>query len=174
MILSTPTGLSRQHYKAIAPAGRLAYMYGNGKGCRKNLSLAALWYKKESALQRGSYSQYQMGYCYYIGKVSKQDYQQAIYWFRKAANPRVTMMPITVSAGYLNAVMASKKLFASTGMVPQISRMLNNSSNWVQPRMHIAEMDAVPHTQDLQQALYWFQKHSHGQMERRRRSQTGS
>ncbi len=55
-------------------------MYGNGKGCRKNLSpCRALNFKKSALSKRAATRNIRWGYCYYIGKVSKQDYTSRQY-----------------------------------------------------------------------------------------------
>ena len=76
------SGLENHNTDGLA---NLAYMYINGLGIKKNVSMAIDYYK--NAANKGSIpAQISLGRVYSTGKDLTPDYEEAFYWFSKASS----------------------------------------------------------------------------------------
>ena len=76
------SGLENHNTDGLA---NLAYMYINGLGIKKNVSMAIDYYK--NAANKGSIpAQISLGRVYSTGKDLTPDYEEALYWFSKASS----------------------------------------------------------------------------------------
>ena len=76
------SGLENHNTDGLA---NLAYMYINGLGIKKNISMAIDYYK--NAANKGSIpAQISLGRVYSTGKDLTPDYEEALYWFSKASS----------------------------------------------------------------------------------------
>lgn len=77
-------------YHKAAEAGysqgmyQLAFCYQQGRGVRKDLDQAFIWYK-EAALKRDPYAQYQLACCYENGEGTEQNLIAAVKWYQEVA-----------------------------------------------------------------------------------------
>ena len=64
---------------------KVGNMYAKGKGCKKNSSKAAQYYRM-AAEQGNKYAQHNLGFCYWDGNGVSRDRNEAIKWLRLSAN----------------------------------------------------------------------------------------
>ena len=97
-----------KQWKPIAERGdanaqyNLALLYERGQGVRRDLTQAALWYRK-SAEQGAAAAQCTLGNMYDLGEGVPKDYDEAMTWYRKAAGQGHAPAEVNLAILYYNA-----------------------------------------------------------------------
>lgn len=131
---------------------RLGVCYEDGKGVRKSLSEAVLWYRK-AAEQGYVDAQNQLGMCYDNGEGVVKSPSEAVLWYRKAAEQGHAAAQYNLGVCYENGEGVEKSLFEAVQWYRKAAAQGDEDAQY---NLGVCYENGKGVEQSLSDAVHWY------------------